>query len=138
MKWSSGSTGQKSRVLSLLLVCVQISNRSIYVRSTHSCTFLMHVTPSYFSPQLWMYAKKLSPSCSTQSIPTQSIIGPLQVSIHVVQNRHFGTQTSHCDKTNKGNYRLKLCMPFVGLAPMQLLRPNIPIFHPHEWKPAKG
>ena len=44
-------------------------------------------------------------------------IGPLQLAIHVVQNRHAGTQKSYWDKTNKGNYHLKLCMPFVGLAP---------------------
>ena len=56
-------------------------------------------------------------------------IGPLQVSIHVVQNRHIRTQTSHWDKTNKGNYHLKLCMPFVGLAPMRLLRPNMPVLY---------
>ena len=40
--------------------------------------------------------------------------GPLQFSIRVGQNRHDGTQKSHWDKTNKGNYRLKLCMPFIG------------------------
>ena len=82
----------KSRVLSLLLVCVQISNRSIYVRSTYSCTFLMHVTPSYFSPQLWMYAKKLSPSCSTHAVDS-----------YPVNNRPFagfhsrGTKPAHWD-----------------------------------------
>ena len=47
-------------------------------------------------------------------------IGSLQVSIHVVQNQHIGKQKSHWDKTNKGNYHLKLCMPFVGLAPVRL------------------
>ena len=51
-------------------------------------------------------------------------IGSLQVSIHVVQNQHIGKQKSHWDKKNKGNYHLKLCTPFVGLAPMRLLRPN--------------
>ena len=56
-------------------------------------------------------------------------IGPLQVSIHVVQNRHIRTQTSHWDKTNKLNYHLKLCMPFVSLAPMRLLRPNMPVLY---------
>ena len=29
---------------------------------------------------------------------------PLQLAIHVVQNRHTGEQKSHWDKTNKGNY----------------------------------
>ena len=52
-----------------------------------------------------------------------SVIGPLQVSIDVVQNRHIGTQTSHWDKTNNGNYHLELCVPFVGLTPIRLLLP---------------
>ena len=34
-------------------------------------------------------------------------IGPLQLAILLVQNRHAGTQKSHWDKTNKGNYHLK-------------------------------
>ena len=41
------------------------------------------------------------------------VIGPLQVSIDVVQNRHIGTQTSHWDKTNKGNYHLELVLLLV-------------------------
>ena len=57
------------------------------------------------------------------------VIGPLQLSIHVVRNRHVGTQMSHWDKTNKGNYHLKLCMPFVGLAPVRLLRPNMAVLY---------
>ena len=28
-------------------------------------------------------------------------IGPMQLAIHVVQNRHAGEQKSHWDKTNK-------------------------------------
>ena len=52
-----------------------------------------------------------------------------QVSIHVVQNRHIRTQTSYCDKTNEGNYDLKLCIPFVGLVPMRLLRPSMPVLY---------
>ena len=39
-------------------------------------------------------------------------IGPLQLVIHVVQNRRAGEQKSHWDKTNKENYHLKLCMSF--------------------------
>ena len=35
------------------------------------------------------------------------VIGPLQLAILVVQNHHAGTQKSHLDKTNKGNYHLK-------------------------------
>ena len=29
-------------------------------------------------------------------------------------------------------------MPFIGLAPVRLLRPNMAVFVPHEWKAAKG
>ena len=57
------------------------------------------------------------------------VIGTLQLSIHVVQNRHVGTQMSHWDKTNKENYHLKLCMPFVCLAPVRLLRPNMAVLY---------
>ena len=59
----------------------------------------------------------------------QAKIGPLQLSIHVVQNRHVGTLKSHWNKTNKGNSHLKLCMPFVGLAPLRLLRPNMAVLY---------
>ena len=38
------------------------------------------------------------------------LIGPFQLAIHMVQNRHAGEQNSHWDKTDKGNYHLKLCM----------------------------
>ena len=31
----------------------------------------------------------------------QSRLGPLQLTIHVVQNRHAGTQESHWGKTNQ-------------------------------------
>ena len=40
-------------------------------------------------------------------------ISPLQVSIHVVQDRHIGTQTSHWVKTNNGNYDLNLSLLLV-------------------------
>ena len=49
-------------------------------------------------------------------------LGPWQLTIHVIQNRHAGTQKSHWDKTNEENYHLKLCMPYVGLAPVRLLQ----------------
>ena len=60
-------------------------------------------------------------------------IGPLQLAIHVIQNRHAGEQKSHWDKTNEANYYLKLCMPFVGLAPVQLFLSSVAGFLPHEW-----
>ena len=56
-------------------------------------------------------------------------IGSLQVSIHVVQNQHIGKQKPHWDKKNKGNHHLKLCTPFVGPAPVRLLRPNMPVLY---------
>ena len=34
-------------------------------------------------------------------------IGPLQVAIHVVQNRRTGEQKSHWDKTTKGIHNFK-------------------------------
>ena len=63
--------------------------------------------------------------------PTSSglSIGPLQLAILVVQNRHAGTQKLHRDKTNKGNYHLKLCMPFVALAPVRLLRLSVAVLY---------
>ena len=56
-------------------------------------------------------------------------IGPLQLSIHAVQNRHVGTQKLHWDKKHKGNCHLKLCMPFTGLAPVRLFRPNMAVLY---------
>ena len=60
------------------------------------------------------------------------LIGPLQLAIHVVQNRHTGTQKSPWDKTNKGNYHLiktMYCMSFVGLAPVRLFRPSMAVLY---------
>ena len=56
-------------------------------------------------------------------------IGPLQLGILVVQNSHTGTHKSHWNRTNKGNYHLKFCMPFVGLAPVRLLRPSMAVLY---------
>ena len=56
-------------------------------------------------------------------------IGPLQLAIHVIQNRHAGEQKSHWDKTNKGNYHSKLCVPFVGLVPEQLFLSSVAVFY---------
>ena len=47
----------------------------------------------------------------------------------MVQNCHAVTQKSHWDKTNKGNYLLKLCMPFVSLAPVRLLRLSVAVLY---------
>ena len=57
------------------------------------------------------------------------IIGPLQLAIHVVQNRRAGEQKSHWDKTNKENYHLKLCMSFVCLVPVRLLLSSVAVLY---------
>ena len=51
--------------------------------------------------------------CKSLSLDYLYSIGPLQLAIHVTQNRRAGEQKSHWDKTNKENYNLKLCMSFV-------------------------
>ena len=64
------------------------------------------------------------------TVPTSAQpVGPLQLAILVVQNRHVGTQKSYWDKTNKGNYHLKLCIPFAGLAQVRLLRPCMVVLY---------
>ena len=61
-------------------------------------------------------------------------IGPLQLAIHVVQNRRAGEQKSHWDKTNKESYHFKLCMSFVCLVPVQLLLSNVGVlYHVNGW-----
>ena len=40
--------------------------------------------------------------------PLSTAISPLQLAIHVVQNRLAGKQKSHWDKPNKENYHFKL------------------------------
>ena len=47
------------------------------------------------------YTTKLPPNKSNSQL-----IGPLQLAIHVVQNRHAGEQKLHWDKTNKGIHNL--------------------------------
>ena len=61
-------------------------------------------------------------------------IGPLQLAIHVLQNRHAGEQTSHWDKTYmiwNGNF---LCLSCPS-ATFALQRGG---FVPREWLAAKG
>ena len=48
-----------------------------------------------------------------------TIIGPLQLAIHVVQNRRAGEQKSHWDKTNK--IRVEMVIFFFCLVPVRLL-----------------
>ena len=64
-------------------------------------------------------------------------IGPLELAIHVVQNRHDGEQKLHWDKTNKGDYHLKLFMPFVCLVPVRLLLSSTVVLY-HGMASCKG
>ena len=61
--------------------------------------------------------------------PFATVISPLQLAIHVVQNRRAGEQKSHWDKTNKENYHLKLCMSFVCLVPVRLLLSSVAVLY---------
>lgn len=76
---------------------------------------------------------KLSALPFPESLP----IGPLQLAILVVENRHAGNQKSHRDKTNKGNYHLELCMPLFVLSHCDFRSPALR-FVPPEWLAAKG
>ena len=58
-----------------------------------------------------------------------TIIGPLQLAIHVVQNRRAGEKMSHWDKTNKENYHVQLCMSFVCLVPVRLFLFSVAILY---------
>ena len=58
-----------------------------------------------------------------------TVIGLLQLAIHVVQNRRAGEQKSHWDKTNKENYHFKLCMSFVCLVPVRLLLSGVAVLY---------
>ena len=56
-----------------------------------------------------------------------SVLSPL--ALNSCARSHIGTQKSHWDKTNKVNYHLKLCVPFVGLDHSATLRPNMPVLY---------
>ena len=56
----------------------------------------------------------------------------MQQAIHVVQNCRAGEQTSHWNKTNKGNYHLKLCV-FCLSCPRATFALEHGGFVPHEW-----
>ena len=64
-------------------------------------------------------------------------IGPLQLAIHVVQNRRAGEQKSHRDKTNKENYHFKSCMSCLS-CPSATFAHQRGGFVPREWLAAKG
>ena len=41
----------------------------------------------------------------------------------------LGRKSRTGTRQTTGNYHLKLCMPFDGLAPVRLLRPNMAVLH---------
>ena len=56
---------------------------------------------SIYSQQFQFYARQIQFTYEQTEITVSKIeISPLQVSIHVVQNWHIGTQKSHWGKTN--------------------------------------
>ena len=59
---------------------------------------------------------------------------PFAAYSHMVQNRHVGTQETHWDKTNKEKYHFKWCKFFVCLVQVHLLRPNMAVFAPCDYK----
>ena len=60
------------------------------------------------------------------------ILNSLQLAILVVQNSHAGTQRSHWDRTNKGNYA------FCWSCPSATFASQHGGFVPREWQAAKG
>ena len=64
-------------------------------------------------------------------------VGPLQLAIHVVQSRRAGEQKSHWDKTNKGNYHLKLRV-FCWSCPSATFVLRHGGFVPREWLAANS
>jgi len=65
-------------------------------------------------------------------------IGPLQLAIHAVQNRHVGEQKSHWDKTNKGKLSFKIIYAFCLPCPNATFALQHAGFVPREWLAAKG
>ena len=59
----------------------------------------------------------------------QHKMGPLQLAIHVLQNRRAGEQKSQWDKTNKENYNFRLCMSLACLVPVRLLLSSMAVLH---------
>ena len=66
-------------------------------------------------------------------------IGPLQLAIHVVQNRLAGEQKSHWDKTNKTQRQCEMVINFLCLScPSATFTLQHAGFVPREWLAAKG
>lgn len=68
-----------------------------------------------------------------------SWIGPLQLAIHVVQNRHAGEQKTHWGKQTKGIYTFKINSNFLCLScPSTTFALKCFGLVPREWLDAKG
>ena len=68
-----------------------------------------------------------------------SWIGPLQLAIHVVQNRHAGEQKTHWGKQTKGIYTFKINGNFLCLScPSTTFALKCFGLVPREWLDAKG
>ena len=74
----------------------------------------------------------------TSHLCEQGLMGPLQLAIHVVQNHRAEEQKSHWDKTNKGNYHLKLCNMSCLSCPSATFALQRGDFVPREWLAAKS
>ena len=74
-----------------------------------SGTWILDSNRKWDSGLLELYSGLQSPGFQIpRAVPYMGRIGPLQLAIHVVQNRRAGEQKSHWDKTNKENYHFKL------------------------------
>ena len=59
----------------------------------------------------------------------KGIIGPLQLAIHVLQNRSDREQEKHWERTNKGNYCFKRCEFSVCFVPVGTLLSNMVVLY---------
>ena len=75
----------------------------------------------------WIYNKKNYFSSVAQL--SKKAHCSYNVDIHMVKNHYTGEQKFHWDKTNKRNYHLKLCMPFVGLVPVPLVLSSLAVLY---------
>ena len=56
-------------------------------------------------------------------------IGPLQLVIHIIQNRHARERETHCDKTNKELASFKMVISLVFLVLVSLMLSNMAVFY---------
>lgn len=56
-------------------------------------------------------------------------IGPLQLVIHIIQNRHARERETHWDKTNKELASFKMVISLVFLVLVSLILSNMAVFY---------